>query len=222
MATRIEYVTARFPESEMVRSTDRRVAMRRLYGFIGRDDARVRLIGRSFGEWRSAKLAKERVALRSHTMPLGEKLVVQRRHDGAELSVRKIAMMIVPDLNAYPELEVVHALQLNEFPGLLRSGGIWYCRTIDGTNIISKHGYKDRSGVWLGAAEDLFVTSGGMDQLKEVAKFTVSLYPKRAPHLATVIVERDIWRPGGWSFGGYGGATHYHQHEDFNAGVPCR
>lgn len=224
MPETVEYVTARFPEARLERVTGRVAAMHRVDDFARTGTRlRIRRQGSQYGRWLDEAEGDLRFRERSLAMPVGEKLVVQREGDGEQLAIRKVSRLLVPDLGCYEELEVLHELKWQEFGEQVRTGGRWFCRFIDGTTIVSKHGYKAADGSWLGAAEDVFVTFGGMPALKEVARFTVAMHKaKKIKNLATVIVERDIWTPAGWRYGGYGGLPHYHEHDDFDAGVVCK
>jgi hypothetical protein len=87
---------------------------------------------------------------------------------------------------------------------------------------VSKHGYlKNNPNGWKGAAEDTFVTSGGMDALEEVAHFKVQKARRGDLKLATVIVNRTIWTAPAWDARVYSGVQHYHVHEDAPGGHPC-
>ena len=130
------------------------------------------------------------------------------------LSIREIAA--VPDLGAAPAIEEIHGAVWEAFP--VRSGGLWYCRFIDGTRTVSKHGYQDVG--WKGAAEDIFVTTGGMPELVDVAEYIVAQTKNGNLEAQTVIVDQDIWSPeSGWRV--YGGTRHTHVHVDSLGGRPC-
>jgi len=150
-------------------------------------------------------------------MGLGPKLIVQRRSDRSQLSIREVEA--IPDLGAAPELEKIHAAVWAEFD--VRSGGLYLCRYIDGTHTTSKHGYlKDDPNGWKGAAEDIFVIGGGMPDLVLVAEFIVNGTKKDILEAETVIVDRKIWTPSqGWH--AYLGVQHFHVHVDVLGGHPC-
>lgn len=183
---------------------------------------RLREAGGTYGPWRPKRDLIQRVLARTDEMGVGPKLIVQRESDDEELSIREVRTLFVPDLNAAPQLEVVRARIFASFGDNLRDAGIWYCRFVDGTRTVSRHGRREaKANGWLGAANDLFVRSGGMTALEEVADFTVDLHRQgEAPALSTVIVNRRVWTSdGGWH--GYSGAQHFHEHYDFDLGVAC-
>ncbi len=224
-----EWVTARFPEDTVERVTGRADAMERVDAFVRPSDRlRLRTAGRPFGRWLDEREGDRRFRDRSIAMPVGEKLIVQRESDREALSIRKVKPFVVPDLHAAPELEVLVAETYAEFGDpLLRDGGLWYCRFVDGTRTVSRHGYRAADGSWLGAADDLFVTSGGMEKLEEVADFQARRIGEHGWTGAHVIVNRRIYTqpagggyvPAAWD--GYGGVPHYHSHVDVPQGVPC-
>jgi hypothetical protein len=218
-----EFITARFPENEMPRTQTRAEARERVHGFIRQGErARIREAGGEFGPWRRERDAVERLDDRMTRMGVGPKLIVQRENDKAQLSIREVsAAPRIPDLGCNPHIEKSHALTYDRFSDL-RSGGIWLCRRIDGSSVVSKHGYlKDNPNGWKGAAEDTFVTSGGMGHLEEVADFKVSLAKKGELVLATVIVNRTIRTAPDWNPRPYSGVPHYHIHEDAPGGHAC-
>lgn len=229
MTEKIEYVTARFPDNEIARVTGRTAAMNRVDQFVLTDDRlRLRRAGSRFGRWLSEREGDQRFRARSLSMPVGEKLIVQRESDDEQLSIRKVTRLVVPDLHAAPELELLVAETYEEFGDpLLRDGGLWYCRYVDGTTTVSRHGYRAADGSWLGAADDTFVTSGGMEQLERVANFQASRIGAHGWTGAHVIVNRRIYtQPAGGGYvasawHAYGGAPHYHSHVDVPRGVPC-
>jgi hypothetical protein len=218
-----EFITARFPENEMPRTQTRAEARERVHGFIRQGErARIREAGEDWGPWRKERDAVERLDDRMARMGVGPKLIVQRENDREMLSIREVSLAPkIPELGANPHIEKSHGLTYGKFHDL-RSGGVWLCRFIDGTRTVSKHGYeKDNPNGWKGAAEDTFVTSGGMDHLEEVAHFKVSLARKGDLVLATVIVNRTIWTAPACDPRPYGGVQHFHVHEDAPGGHAC-
>ena len=151
-------------------------------------------------------------------MGVGPKLVVQRQRDRDMLSIREITNE--PDLGAAPAIEEIHHYVWEGHP--VRSGGLWLCRFIDGTfppGSVSKHGFLTKD--WKGAAEDIFVTQGGMPALVDVAEDIVSRTKTGKLKAATVIVDKDIWTPSqGWHV--YSGNQHFHVHVDVSGGSACR
>ena len=211
-----EFITARYPENEMPKTQSDKEMMARVRAFLdGR--SRLREAGGEWGPWRPEPEIISRVDQRTSRMGLGPKLIVQRRSDRSQLSIREVEA--IPDLGAAPELEKIHAAVWAEFD--VRSGGLYLCRYIDGTHTTSKHGYlKDDPNGWKGAAEDIFVIGGGMPDLVLVAEFIVNGTKKDILEAETVIVDRKIWTPSqGWH--AYLGVQHFHVHVDVLGGHPC-
>jgi hypothetical protein len=212
-----EFITARYPENEMPKTQTKQEMMLRLRGFLDAQ-ARLREAGGEWGPWRPKGEIMDRVDRRVSRMGVGPKLITQRKSDREQLSIREVEA-VVPNLNAAPELEKIHAAVWNEFD--VRSGGLYLCRFIDGTHTVSKHGYlKDDPNGWKGAAEDIFVINGGMADLVNVAEFIVNGTKKNVLEAATVIVDRKIWTPAqGWH--AYTGEQHFHVHVDVLGGHAC-
>lgn len=217
-----EFITARFPDGEMPKVQTREQMRDRVHGFI-KGRARIREAGGEFGPWRREGATVARILDRTDRMGVGPKLIVQRKSDNEQLSIREVWIKAsIPELHANPHIEKSHGLTWARFDDL-RSGGVWLCRFVDGTHTVSKHGYLDDvpPETWRGAAEDTFVTSGGMEHLEEVARFKVSLVKRGELVLATVIVNRTIWTAPSWEPRPYGGAQHFHVHEDAPGGHAC-
>ena len=221
---RTEFITARFPDQEMPKTQTRRAARKRVHGFIPPGSrARIREAGGEFGTWRRELDAVERLDDRMARMGVGPKLIVQRESDMAQLSIREVsAEPLIPDLGINPHIEKSHALTYAEFNDL-RSGGGFLCRFIDGTTTVSKHGWLDDDPpeTWKGAAEDTFVTSGGMEHLEEVARFKVRQAKSGVLVLANVIVNRTIYSAPSFDARSYTGEQHFHCHEDAPGGHAC-
>lgn len=216
-----EFVTARFPEGAVPRTSDRASMLRRTRTFI-RGEARIREAGGGFGPYKPESLILGQVRRRVDEMGVGPKLIIQRRSDGEQLSIREVALPPkIPDLGAAPLLELLSWEVVQEFGPILRDGGLYVCRFVDGTTTVSKHGHVDPAGQWKGAARDWFVREGGMTKLKEVYRFQVGRIKHHNVVGAHVIVDRTIYtHPAGEA--PYGGAQHFHTHEDIPVGVPCR
>lgn len=221
----IEYRTARWPENEMVRETDKAEAMNRLREFIGdaNDRGRMRMKGREYTDrFRVRPVLLDRVEDRLQRIPFAEVIIVQREAgDRDQLSIRKLHPdPPLADLNANPLLEAAHAAVWTEFKGDVRSGGAWLCRYIDGTHTVSRHGFwKPDPGGWKGSAEDVFVTEGGMPRQEAMANFVVKEFGNKG--LIECISNTRIWTPGsGWH--SYGGHQHFHMHMGFAGGAACR
>lgn len=218
-----EFVTARFPDAEVPKVQSRGEMADRVHRFIPPGSkARLREVGREFGPWRNERDLVDRVLARVDRLGVGPKLIVQRERDFEQLSIREVDRApAIPDLGAHPTIERLHADAWDQFP--VRSGGLWLCRYIDGTNDVSRHGYlKEGAGGWKGAAEDVFVTSGGMPRLRQVAMMAVNggkagLYKG----LLNVIVDTSIFSAPTFNERAYGGRPHYHVHWDCSGGGPC-
>jgi hypothetical protein len=209
-----EFITARYPDAEMPKTQDKKEMMFRLRGFLDAQ-GRLREAGGEWGPWRQKGEIMDRVDRRVSRMGVGPKLIVQRKSDREQLSIREVEA-VVPDLNAAPELEKIHGAVWSNFD--VRSGGLYLCRFIDGTSTVSKHGYL--SATWKGAAEDIFVINGTMNDLVQVGEFIVSGTKKDILEAATVIVDDKIWTPSqGWHR--YLGSRHYHVHTDVAGGHAC-
>lgn len=223
-----EFITASYPDAAVPRTQTLAEARRRVHRFIPPGvRARIREAGGDFGPWRREVEAVERLIERMDTMGVGPKLIVQRESDGDQLSIREVAVgPKIPELFANPHIEKAHALIYDEFgPELLRSAGIWLCRYVDGTKTVSKHGYLNKGwptvNGWKGAAEDLFVRSGGMTQLKKVARFTADRAKAGILVLTTIIVDTSIYSAPTFAERSYGGNRHFHQHHDAPGGHAC-
>lgn len=224
------FVTARFPEGRVPRTSNRLAMLRRTRGFVfefadrPKRRSRLREIGEDFGPWRSPGDLMERVERRTAEMGVGPKLIIQREHDMEQLSIRELEVEPTsPDLGCHPDIEAIHYAVWAEFAGQVRSGGRFVCRYIDGTLNVSRHGYLGNvpPPPWRGAAEDIFVTIGGMTNLKRVANFIVARTIAGDLKADHVIVDRRIWTAGsGW--GPYGGNRHFHVHVDVAGGRPCK
>ena len=218
-----EFITARFPESEMERKTGREAMLARTTAFVRKHAdrpqrrSRLREAGRDFGPWKSPQEIIGQVERRTAVMGCGPKLICQREHDREQLSIRELEAEVPhPDLGCAPELERIHFAVWDEFNDV-RSGGRFLCRFIDGTSTVSKHGYL--TDEWRGAAEDIF-REGDMDDLIAVANFIV--VSTTADHLkaSRVIVDDRIWDPdSGWH--PYGGNRHFHCHVEVEGGHAC-
>jgi hypothetical protein len=222
MAT--EFITARFPEAEMPRTSNRAGMLRRTRFFLKpADQGRIREAGTSkYGRWRDTEQVMQVVKDRTARMGVGPKLIVQRRSaDNDEISIREITKdPLIPELHANPLVEKIHAIVWAKFD--VRSGGLYVCRRIDGSTQVSKHGYIGITDgkSWRGAAEDVFVLSGGMTELENVAEFIVVQTKAGNAKAATVIVNRKIWTPSqGWH--AYTGEQHFHVHFDCLGGTAC-
>lgn len=87
-----EYVTARFPDASMPRTSNRATMLRRSRRFVTayadepRRRSRIREAGGKLGPWKSPNEIMGQVQRRTAEMGLGPKLIIQREHDrGAAL-----------------------------------------------------------------------------------------------------------------------------------------
>jgi hypothetical protein len=208
-----EFITALFPEAAMPRTTGLARMVQRVQKFIPEGgDVRLRKEGEEWGAWKKQADAVEKIKNIVSKMGVGPKLIIQRKPNGDQMSIREVTR--VPDLGAAPKIEEGHAMIWSKFD--VRSGGLYVCRRIDGSSQVSKHGYQ--SSAWKGAAEDIFVNKGGMAELTDVARFIVS--NAKQLDAATVIVNTSIWTPSqGWHV--YSGIRHYHVHWDVPGGSAC-
>jgi hypothetical protein len=211
-----EFITARYPDAEMPRTQTKGEALTRVRDFLPDGSlSRIREVGGDFSQWRREHESIQRLEDRMSKMGVGPKLVVQRQRDREMLSIREITTE--PDLGAAPGIEEIHYYVWEGHE--VRSGGLFLCRFIDGTRSVSKHGYL--TSAWKGAAEDIFVTQGGMTALVGVAEDIVSHTKSGQLNAATVIVDHDIWTPSdGWHV--YSGIQHFHVHVDVPGGSACR
>jgi hypothetical protein len=208
-----EFITALYPEATMPRTTGLTRMVQRVQKFIPEGaDVRLRKQGEEWGPWKKQADAVEKIKNIVTKLGVGPKLIIQRKPDGEQLSIREVTR--TPDLGAHPKIEEGHGMVWSKFD--VRSGGLYVCRRIEGSSQVSKHGYQSSS--WKGAAEDIFVNKGGMPELTDVARFIVS--NAKQLDAATVIVNTSIWTPSqGWRV--YGGIRHYHVHWDVPGGSAC-
>jgi len=175
-------------------------------------------------KFRSAKVVYDRVRTLSEKAPVGRILRVERGEDKDQLAIVKLDRLAVPDLGCHPAIEKAHALLWKKFgEDKLRSAGRWYCRYVDGTKTVSRHGYLAKPpGTWKGAAEDVF-GEGNLNSLaglKTIADYLVSRTGAGVLTLDTVIYGDRVWRSTtGW--GPYTGDFHSHVHFDVTAGRAC-
>lgn len=180
---------------------------------------RLRRRGEEYGDWVTVPNAQQTFRAQTAADRAGVRVFTQRRRDGKEFVVTKVERDVVPDLGCEPALEKIHHAVFDvKYPGRVRSGGRYFCRFVDGTTVVSRHGY--RTDRWQGAAEDIFVTDPNtMAFLEEVADFIVAETEAGRLDARTVIVNRRRWTPLGW--GPYTGAQHFHVHVDTDGGAPC-
>jgi len=143
-----EYVTARFPDASMPRTSNRPTMLRRTRRFVTahadgpRRRSRLREAGGEFGPCKSPNEILGQVQRRTAEMGSGPKLIVQREHDREQLSIRELESEPTgPDLGSHPDIEAIHYAVWDQFAGEVRSAGRFVCRYIDQTLIVSRHGY---------------------------------------------------------------------------------
>jgi len=178
---------------------------------------------RRFGPWRLRKDIRSRVRNRTRNNGVGYEIFVQRGNDRRTLRIHKVEVdSPVPDLGCHPEIERAYAALVARFgrAGIV-NGGIYVCRFVDGTRIVSKHGYRDVSGAWRGAACDIFSDPDTMGALGDRANFLVAETRAGRLRLSRVIIGQSVWESfdGRWHF--YTGAFHRHVHFEVAAGSPC-
>jgi hypothetical protein len=199
-----------------------------------------KLVGRGGPAWETTERGGESVThfkLRSLKLYLRPKLAsgktglrfVTRSSDAPAVSITKVdTSPTILDTQTSPTIDVVKAYVIQSFGSAVYSLGDWYCRYIDGTRTVSKHGYRGRNrdnSEWLGAAWDIGARRGGMTTLQRVAHQVVALAePSDAPlhgRISAVIVDDTIWTPGdGWHH--YSGNPHTtHVHVDTFEGYAC-
>jgi hypothetical protein len=211
------------------RSVDRAAMLERVAHFLDRGGDKARAWNRHReppAVFRTAIHTRERVELLTRNAADGARVLVQSLGLDEVLVVQKLddrAAGPVPDLGCSPRIEKAHQLLWERFgEEALRSAGRWYCRFVDGTNTVSRHGYL-KPGVWQGSAEDIF-GEGSMNTmagLEQIARFLVRRVEAGDLALYTVIYGDEKWRAGeGWQ--PYGGVFHTHVHYDALGGQPCR
>ena len=182
---------------------------------------RLRGRGGVFGPWTHRPLIRARVARRTHNFPVGYKAFIQRKRDRRTLSIHKVERETpIPELGCHHEIERAFGALIEKFgPAGIVNGGIYNCRFVDGTKIVSKHGYK--TSEWKGAACDIFSDPDNMGALTDRAEFLVAETKAGRLHLDRVIVGQSVWESfdGRWHF--YRGAFHRHVHFEVHAGGPC-
>jgi hypothetical protein len=205
------------------RTLDRGKMLERVDLYLSKaDKARLWRRDRIPGMFRPEERVRERLAAVTRDAPEGQRILVQRQGEDETLVVQKVEPLgTVTDLGCNPQIEKAHSLLWAKFgEDKLRSAGRWYCRYIDGTKTVSRHGYRSKD--WQGAAEDIF-GEGGMNTmagLEDIAKFLVRKHEAGEVKLYTVIYGNRKWRAGeGW--GVYGGVFHTHVHYDALRGRPC-
>jgi hypothetical protein len=223
------YVTARFPEGSMPRTSNRSSMLGRTRRFVTlhaderRRRSRIREAGGEFGPWKSPNEIMGQVRHRTAEMGVGPKLIIQREHDREQLSIRELESEPTgPDLGCHPDIETIHYAVWDRFAGEVRSAGRFVCRFIDQTLVVSRHGYLGNvpPPPWRGAAEDIFVTTGGMPKVIEVARFIIAQTIGGNLDAHHVIFDDRIWTAGSGERP-YGGNRHYHCHADVKGGRPC-
>lgn len=190
----------------------------------GKGPVQLRSRGTDFGGLLRPIEALRRLARRTALNGLGYKAFV-RRKDGRVLSIHKIKTPIMSVGTHYPGLGDVHPTIQKGFDELaahfgtntIRNGGCWFCRFVDGTDIVSHHGYLTVS--WKGGAGDIFVNPDVFSLLLFVAKYLVSIAPELG--ISRVIVGDQVWdaRDGQWH--PYAGVFHRHIHFEVDEGSPC-
>jgi len=181
---------------------------------------RIRGRGSDFGPYRKRKDIRQQVGRRTNFNDFGYRVFVQRKRDSKVLSIWKIEVEDpIPDLGCAPDIEKAHAALVKRYgAAAIPSGGRYYCRYVDGSHIVSHHGYVGPG--WKGGAEDIFSVPDNMDSLGDKAYFLVAETKAGRLNLNRVIVGNSSWSPStGWEW--YGGEYHRHVHYQTAAGSPC-
>lgn len=182
---------------------------------------RLRHRGQDFGPWLIRPVARYRVRRRTARFDDDYRIFIQRSSDGKVLSIHKVEdLPDVPDLGCHPAIEEAYAALIRKYgKDSIRNGGIYYCRYVDGTHTVSRHGY--RSTTWRGAAGDIFSTPDTMTALYEKAKYLVGETKLRRLDLDAVIVGSAVWTKADGQWHPYYGAFHRHIHMEAHSGGPC-
>lgn len=220
-------VESRFPKGEWgTRQKLSRSEMLTRFESFTRRWGRYRLRGRGkdFGPWLTRPVARYRVRRRTARNDDDYRIFIQRRSDDKVLSIHKVETIPeVPDLGCHAEIEKAVASLRRAFgPGGVVNGGIFFCRYVDGTRIVSRHGYLGAG--WKGAAADVFSDPDNMDALYDRARHLVGEVRQGRLKLDRIICGDDVWE----SYDGmaephyYRGVYHRHVHFEVHAGGACR
>lgn len=155
---------------------------------------------------------------------VGQGQKVRRKSDRQLFEVRRVQdVPEIVDLGIAPQLEVIVAFTRMKHGSNLRDAGFFVCRVAAGSSSVSRHGYKGKDAhdePWAGAAWDIFVVNGGMDELERVALSMVRDAINGKTNPSRLIVGDRQWRPeSGWT--PYTGIFHRHIHVEVNQGAPC-
>lgn len=219
-------VESRYPDGDW--GTRQRLSrtemLSRLDSFMSRSWLfRIRNRGNDFGLWIPRGAARRRVARRTANNDEDFKIFIQRRRDRKILSIHKVEKVPPPPdlrLGCHPQIELAYELLMQRFGSDgIRNGGVYYCRNVDGTSVVSRHGYHDYPR-WRGAAGDIFSDPDTMGELTARAYYLVSLVKAGRLDLDRIIVGQSQWtQAGGWQR--YSGAYHRHIHIEVWSGRPC-
>lgn len=195
----------------------------RFLGDKGYYASRLRGRGAEFGPWLLRNIARRRVARRTADRGDDYQIFVQRRRDKKVLSIHKVEKVRpMPDLRlgCHPQIELAYELLMQRFGvGGIDNGGVYYCRNVEGSSVVSRHGYHDYPR-WKGAAGDIFSDPDNMGALTERAYFLVAMVKAGKVDLDRIIVGQSQWtQAGGWEY--YGGVYHRHIHIEVWSGRPC-
>jgi len=133
----------------------------------------------------------------------------------------------IQDVVGSPAIDVVYTYVFKRFPKASNLG-TWYCRYVDGTWTVSKHGYRgtsqqaDTQEAWFAAAID-FGPSGQMDVLQDIFDFCIynSVGDDAIFRRTGLILFKDkAWSPS-QGLHQSGANYHYHVHYETDEGYPC-
>lgn len=196
----------------------------RVARFVVFHQLRLRQRGGKYPDrWLLSRDGLRRIAKRTSFEDVGFKLFIQRKNDFQVLSIHKTwSEPPAPDLGCHTDIERAYgALQRRFGTNGISNGGIYFCRYVDGTRIVSRHGYVG-SG-WKGAAGDVFSSPDNMDALYDRARFLVAEVRQGRLNLDRIICGDDVWE----TYDGmvephyYRGAYHRHVHFEVHEGRGC-
>lgn len=208
------------------RLTNREMMVTRLKNFASKSVfCRLRNPNRDggFGPWLPRAVATYRVRRRTAAGGEDYQIVMQRRKDKKSLKIHKVEDIPPnPDFGCHPMIEAAFGSLYRQFgAGGVNNGGIYYCRYVDGTVQVSRHGY--RGADWKGAAGDAFSDPDNMDALYDRARYLVSEVRAGRLVLDMIICGDDYWtsEDGMTTPHYYRGIYHRHVHFQVNSGWAC-
>lgn len=184
---------------------------------------KLRNRGGDFGPWLPRGIAKYRVRKRTAKQGDEYQIIIFRKRDKKSLKIHKIEVEPpAPEMGCNAEIEKAYGALYRQYGyGGINNGGVYYCRYVDGTRIVSRHGYVGPG--WKGAAGDVFSDPDNMDALYDRARFLVSETRAGRLRLDMIICGDDYWtsEDGMTTPHYYRGIYHRHVHFQVNDGWPC-